>query len=158
MKNGDNIIKKVEELKRRGVELRFEKRDSDNVYVSDKTTYKLELVVNPTRWLGLDFITKDNQGKVQLAYSIDTDLYPISNPDQEWFADEIESDIVKFLALLENNEVMVGKVKGRPIMIFPCENGYRFVKKGRFFIASRICTASEYEKLSKNLEHFKLAG
>lgn len=151
---GDGITSKIHELQVQGLNFMVSRTQGNDIYKIDNSRYRLSLVVNPKRWLGLDFAIKDQKGKIQLWYSIDNDLYPVTGAKYGQIAEELESDIINFLAMLADKKVMLGIIKGKQTMVFPVKNGYELIKKGKLFQSSKVCSQIEYEKLLKDLVPF----
>lgn len=103
------------------------------VYSIKEPQFKIEVIINPTKWIGLDFDLLNRNGKVILSYEINTDLYPIAEPKQYEFAKQIENEIVSFLGYLLEHKIKRGTVNGKHAIIIPKSNEYLLLVKGLFF-------------------------
>jgi len=101
-------------------------------YLVERPTSGAKVVVDPVRWLGLDFDLLAQDQSVVLKYGVDTDLYNISLPKYRWFADEIETDIVLLLDGLAQGMILVNRTSQRPSMIVPSGEGPVLVRRLRF--------------------------
>lgn len=95
-------------------------------------TWQATVVVDPRRWLGLDFEARDQGSDRRATYDIDTDLYDISQDKQREFAEEIERDIVEFLDNLRKRLVLRGNDGSKFVLVFPLDGSYVQVVQGRF--------------------------
>ncbi|VVJ18120.1 Uncharacterised protein [Amycolatopsis camponoti] len=95
-------------------------------------TWQATVVVEPRRWLGLEFEARDPVGGRRATYAIDTDLYDISRDEQREFADEIEHDIIEFLDNLRKGAVLRGNDGPEFVLVFPLDGAYVRVVRGRF--------------------------
>jgi hypothetical protein len=91
--NGDAIVKKVLEIQKRGFPVNTSRNKNDDIYEIEGRNSALKAKINPERWLGVEVIFKD-QSKKTISYSIDTDVYNISQRSQKEFAHKIGQDIV----------------------------------------------------------------
>lgn len=64
------------------------------------------MIVDPPRFIGLDFDLVAGDGSSTLTYFVDTDLYPISRPRHASFDSDVETDIVVFLHALADGDVL----------------------------------------------------
>lgn len=110
----------------------------DTVYIIRAKAYEVEVIVDPVKWLGLEFVLYSSDGKT-LSYDIDTDQYNIGDPDEREFADDIESQIINFLEHLMNHTILIGSKGRKLMMIIPEDDGYTLISRGRFLTSgSRI--------------------
>ncbi|MEU1602101.1 hypothetical protein [Micromonospora matsumotoense] len=110
---------------------------SEDTFLMSGRRYRVEVKVDPLRWMGLNFELLDAVGARCLNYEIDTDLYDISEPGQREFALGIEDDIVAFLDALVAGSVRVGQVKGKTVMVVPGATGFYRIERGRFLTSSK---------------------
>lgn len=104
-----------------------------------------------SKWIGLTFyINKDS--KHELQYSIDTDLYDLSDPSNEEFVTEIINDITDFLKNLADNEILINERARKPEMIVPLHGGFMLIKKGLFSITYKRVLRNKSE--IKNIKDF----
>ncbi|MEU0534960.1 hypothetical protein [Amycolatopsis tolypomycina] len=94
-------------------------------------TWQATVIVNPERWLGLEFEARDPVTGRRATYDIDTDLYDISQESQRDFAEEIERDIVEFLENLRRGAVLRGTDGAKFVLVFPSDGAYVRVTRGR---------------------------
>ncbi|MGW4522238.1 hypothetical protein [Amycolatopsis sp. NPDC004378] len=100
------------------------------------STWRATVVVEPGRWLGLEFEAREPATGKRATYAIDTDLYDISREDQREFADEIERDIVEFLGNLGKGALLRGNTGTRFVLVFPLAGAYVRVVQGRFMTSA----------------------
>ncbi|ATY16676.1 hypothetical protein CU254_29010 [Amycolatopsis sp. AA4] len=94
------------------------------------------MLVDPRRWLGVEFAARDPATGKLVTYDIDTDLYDISQESQREFAEEIERDIIEFLGNLRKGAMLRGP---NGALVFPLDGAWVRVVRGRFWT-----TASTY--------------
>lgn len=94
--------------------------------------YRAKIVVDPARWLGVEFVLLGEDRVVDLGYWVDTDLYNISLDKYRWFAVEVETDIVLLLDGLVRGKVFVDRTSSRPSMIVPSSDGPLLIRRRRF--------------------------
>lgn len=94
--------------------------------------YVADVVIKPPKELSLIFTLLDSQGKPELSYSIDNDLYDMSSPSNSKFAQTIEERIVNILHQLEGGYVKRGTRKGRPALLIPTNDGLTAIYRGWF--------------------------
>ena len=80
---GGRIAEAVDRLRLRGIAVDATMRAGVTTYLVERPTYRARIVVDPVRWLGVEFVLLgadrlDNQRVVDLGYWADTDLYNIS--------------------------------------------------------------------------------
>ena len=100
------------------------------------TTWQATVVVEPQRWLGLEFEARDPVTGRRTTYDIDTDLYDISQDKQREFAEEIERDIIEFLDNLRKGVVLRGNDGSKFVLVFPLNGSYVRVVQGRFITSA----------------------
>jgi hypothetical protein len=96
------------------------------------STWQAAVIVEPERWLGLEFEARDPVSGRRATYDIETDLYPIARDDQREFAGEIERDIIEFLGHLRDGSVLRGNDGPKFVLVFPLDGSYVRVVRGRF--------------------------
>jgi hypothetical protein len=107
----------------------------------NRPEYRLIVYVDLKRSVSLEFDILTDDGKPQLHYWIDTDLYDISQPRHAWFAAEIATDIVDFLDALLAGRLLTRMSVPRPSLIVPTRDGLRIVKRTRFGTTLSHCGA-----------------
>lgn len=150
--NGDKIKIKINSLLKNGLSIKQKTEGQNITYIINNKQDIIEVLINPIKWLGLKFHLLNINGKNQFYYSIDTDLYPISQPKYQEFANHIENDIVGFLDSLVNHKIKLGKVKGKQAMVIPVDNRFLLISKGLFF------TSQAYFKNMQDIKQFCEAG
>lgn len=95
-------------------------------------TWKAKVIVDPRRWIGLEFEVQEARTRRIVHYAIDTDLYDISQDTQQAFAEAIESDIVEFLSNLKRKAVLMRSEGSTLTVIFPQGSSYVSLSGGRF--------------------------
>ncbi|WP_432855144.1 hypothetical protein ACQPXB_21745 [Amycolatopsis sp. CA-161197] len=94
--------------------------------------WKAIVTVEPQRWLGLEFETRNPVTGKRATYDIDTDLYDISKDENREFSEGIERDIIEFLDNLRKRVVLRGNDGKKFVLVFPLEGSYVRVVQGRF--------------------------
>lgn len=149
---GSKLVKSIDALKDRGVFVKHITEKDSDVYMIKGQNYQAEVIINPKKWIGMNFnVSEGGEGK-NLTYSLDTDLYNISDLQHREFAKEIENDIASFLKLLGEKRIMKGTVNGRPSLVVPEKDGYSLIKAGRLFTSKKYIKSSRAEDLNKTLE------
>lgn len=93
---GKRIVRSMAKLKEKGYPVKLEKVGKQSIYKVANENFTLEVNIN-TDWFGMEYTRLVKGRKYPESKTIDTDLYPISEPDQYGFAKEIEAEIVEFL-------------------------------------------------------------
>jgi hypothetical protein len=145
---GARIADAVDGLRNRGVPVETSAEGDLATYLIDRPTYRAEVVVNPKRWLGIEFDLLGEGGSRVLHYRVDTDLYDISQPKHHWFADEIETDIVLLLEALAQKQLLVDLSSPRARMVVPSADGPVLIRKLRFG-----ATATPYDVSADRASH-----
>ncbi|MFD0556791.1 hypothetical protein FB566_2041 [Stackebrandtia endophytica] len=99
------------------------------------TGFDAVVVYQPGQWIGLDI--RFRLPNTELYYSVDSDLYPISEPD---FQDMVEStvvDITNILTFITEKRIPAGDVQGRPAVLVPEGSGYKRIEKRRFSMVAK---------------------
>jgi hypothetical protein len=113
-----------------------EESDSSPKWQLSGSTWQATVVVEPQRWLGLDFEVRDPVSGRRTTYDIDTDLYDISQDKQREFADEIERDIIEFLDNLRKGILLRGNDGAKFVLVFPLDGSYVRVVQDRFMTSA----------------------
>lgn len=95
-------------------------------------TWQATVIVDPQRWLGVEFEVQDPASGKRVTYDIDTDLYDISQESQREFAAEIECDIIEFLGNLRKGSMLRGTDGTNLVLVFPLDGSWVRVVRGRF--------------------------
>ncbi len=136
---GEKIINKIKTLKDYGLAINlYKENEKETIYILNRENYRIKIIIEPKRWLGLEFSLLDKTGKEMLTYEIDTDLYNISEGRYTLFSEEIESEIVEFLDILSQHKIKVGKIRGKPAVIIPKRDKFLLIKKGWFFTSTKL--------------------
>lgn len=99
-------------------------------------TWQATVVVEPERWLGVEFEATDPATGRSATYDIDTDLYDIAQDGQREFAEEIERDIVEFLGNLRKGTLLRGNDGPKFVLVFPLNGSCVRVVRGRFLTSA----------------------
>jgi hypothetical protein len=126
------IAEAVDRLRRRGIAVEATTRAGVTTYLVERPTYRVKIVIDPARWLGVEFLLLGHDRVVDLGYWVDSDLYNISLDKYRWFAAEIETDIVLLLDGLVQGKVFVDRTSPRPSMIVPSSDGPLLIRRRRF--------------------------
>lgn len=94
-------------------------------------TWEATVVIDPSRWLGLEFTATDPDTGRVARHEIDTDLYDISDPRRRAFAEAIEADIVAFLQALARGEVFRARDGSRVVLAFTLDGAEVCIVQGR---------------------------
>jgi hypothetical protein len=135
---GSGIAEAVDRLRRRGIAVEATTRAGVTTYLVERPTYRAKIVVDPARWLGVEFVLLGHDRVVDLGYWVDTDLYNVSLDKYRWFAAEIETDIVLLLDGLVQGKVFVNRASPRPSMIVPSSDGPLLIRRRRFGAAKGL--------------------
>ena len=100
------------------------------------STWQATVIVEPLRWLGVEFEARDPVTGRRATYDIDTDLYDISQDKQREFADEIERDIIEFLDNLRRGVMLRGNDGANFVLVFPLRGAQVRVVLGRFLTSA----------------------
>ncbi|TNH24857.1 hypothetical protein FHG89_24320 [Micromonospora orduensis] len=141
-KMGSEIDPVMARLGARGFDVNVETEDELRTYRVSGKGFHLRVGLGRKGVL-LDFVVDPDGESPELRYSIDTDLYDVSEPRQQWFGDEIQRDIVSFLDALENGRLRVTRGRHKTAIVFPYEGKYVRVERGRVFTRRR-----EYDSLA----------
>ena len=134
---GDNIRKTIQELEATGLHANQERKgDTTETFNFESELYHLEVTIDPTAWLGLNFTLELPEGR--LDYSIDTDLYNLQDERNRAYAQEVEADICSFLKKFRLGKIKQGTINGRPAMILPVAEGVEVVVKGKYFTKTKF--------------------
>jgi hypothetical protein len=139
---GSNILLAIDQIAADGVPVAERPVEGGREFALTGPRWRSVVYVNPARWLGLEFVIHDDDGTQSVVHHIDTDLYPIGEPAQRDFAEEIEADIVGFLDALRAGEISArrrGSGRGSA-MVFPLSGGFYRIAKGRVFASGRTFT------------------
>ncbi|MBB1154421.1 MULTISPECIES: hypothetical protein [Amycolatopsis] len=96
-------------------------------------TWQATVIVDPRRWLGVEFEARDPATGKLVTYDIDTDLYDISHDKYREFAAEIERDIIEFLGNLRTGAMLRGTDGA---LVFPLDGSWIRVVRGRFLTSA----------------------
>lgn len=118
-----------------------EKTGTGSTWRLGGSTWRATVVVEPRRWLGLEFEARDPVTGRRATYDIDTDLYDIARPDQREFAEEVERDIIEFLGNLAEGALRRGNEGSKFVLVFPLDGSFVRVVQGRF--ATRVSTHAD---------------
>lgn len=120
-------------------QLTVHRRDTDegDIYELTGNRCRVEVVVDPERWLGLSFVLYGEGRQEALSYSIDTDMYPVTLGKYQEFVADIEDEIVGFLRALISGGIRVGSVGPRTGLIVPTREGALLIQKGRVLTGSK---------------------
>jgi|WetSurMetagenome_2_1015567.scaffolds.fasta_scaffold664016_1 hypothetical protein len=135
---GERILNSIKLFQKSNVKIDKKILKKGSKYVILSADYRISLMINPIKWIGMEFELIGDNNKTILTYDIDTDLYPISTSKYYSFAYAIEEDIVHFLQALTEGKIKVGKINGKPAMLIPKESKYILIKKGWLFTSSKI--------------------
>jgi hypothetical protein len=138
---GSNVLFAIDRLKDCGVPVVERALEGGREFVLTGARWRSVVYVNPVRWLGLEFVVHE-EGARLIVHQIDTDLYPIGEPAQRDFAEEIEADIVEFLEALGANQISVrrggSRRRSRPGLVVPMSGGFYRIARGRAIASGRM--------------------
>ncbi|WP_439378732.1 hypothetical protein [Amycolatopsis lexingtonensis] len=97
--------------------------------------WQATVLVEPGRWLGLEFEARDPATGRRATYDIDTD-------GQLGYAAEVERDIVEFLGHLRQGRVLCGQEGRKFVLVFPLDGAYVRVVRGRFLTRASTLAAA----------------
>ncbi|WP_409185866.1 hypothetical protein F9C11_17125 [Amycolatopsis sp. VS8301801F10] len=99
-------------------------------------TWQATVIVDPRRWLGMEFEAWDPATGKRTTYAIDTDLYDISQAKYRDFAEEIERDVIEFLGNLRKGAMVRGTDGTKLVLVFPLDGSWVRVVQGRFLTST----------------------
>src|SRR5262249_20997620 len=97
---GQRIAAAVDRLRSRGVTVDESVQESATRYAAARPAYRLLLLVDPARFVGLEFDLLGTDGSVRLHYFADTGRRDVSQPANAWYESAVATDIVLFLDAL----------------------------------------------------------
>ncbi|MFF5262694.1 hypothetical protein ACFY4C_27500 [Actinomadura viridis] len=130
-RRGERIAASTDRLRSRGVNVERSAIGREIRYEARRNAYRLSVIVDPRRFIGLEFDLLAEDGSVLLGYAVDTDLYDISRPAFAALAMDVESDIVLFLDALADGRILLRRARP-PSMIVPTADGLRVLRRARF--------------------------
>lgn len=133
---GSEIDAVMARLGARGFDVNVETGDELRTYRVSGRGFHLRVGLGRKGVL-LDFVVDREGESPELRYSIDTDLYDVSEPPQQWFGDEIQRDIASFLDALENGSLRLTRGRHKTAIVFPHEGKYVRVERGRVLTRRR---------------------
>jgi hypothetical protein len=134
---GDRIVAAIDRLRTLGATVQSREEKGAAVYELTGDGYHVKVVIDAGSGLALEFTVDRAEASPELTYSIDTDLYDVTDPDQQWFVTEIEDDIVALLAALADGRIKVERKKGRTVAVLPSSSEYVRVERGRLLTSQR---------------------
>lgn len=156
-RNGSKIVEKINELEKSGVAVVRKLSDKDGLYDIEGEGFRAKVKIEPEKWLGIELSVQSRDHSETLTHTVDTDLYDISDPDEQLFATEIEDDIVDLLNNLLDGRVLIGENKsGRFVAIIPTGDYFQYIKKGKLFVSSRIYTDLDQAKSNGDFKPLEL--
>jgi hypothetical protein len=105
-------------------------------YEVTRPGYAVVVVVDPTRFVGLEFDLFGPDGSVRLHYFLDTGRRDISQPAHAWSAAATATDVVLLLEALAEGRVLSAMDGRRAAIIIPTGTGARIVKRGRLWTST----------------------
>lgn len=99
------------------------------------TGFDAVVVYQAGQWIGLDI--RFRFPNTELYYSVDSDLYPISEPEFQDMVESIVVDITNILTLLAEKRIPAGDVQGRPAVLVPEGSGCKRIEKRRFSMVAK---------------------
>ncbi len=131
---GEKVIETIYGLKNdHDFAITEERSKSGDKFTIKGDGFRVAVNISPPEWIGLDFYWREHEKKHRVEYSINTDLYDLSEQDQRWFADEIESNMIDFLHVLQEKKILVGEKRGRTAIVIPFKDKVVLIRKGRLF-------------------------
>lgn len=128
---GERLAVSMGRLRRRGVNVERSAVGQAVRYEAGRNAYRLSVIVDPMRCIGLEFDLLADDGSVLLGHAVDTDLYDISRPAFAALAVDVESDIVLFIDALAAGRILL-RLASPPSLIVPTGEGPRVLRRTRF--------------------------
>ena len=132
----ERIAAAVGRLSASGVAVDVSAQDPATRYEATRPAYRMQVYVDPSRFIGLEFDLLDVDGSVRLHYFVDSGRYDVSQPRYAWYLSAIATDVVLFLEALADGGLLA-KVEGRRAsVIVPTGGGSLLVSRGRIWTSA----------------------
>ena len=105
-------------------------------YEMTRPAYHVQVDVEESRFIGLEFDLLAPDGSVRLHYFVNTARYDISAPGQAWYASATATDVVLFLAALADGGLLARPHRRGAALIVPTGAGPLIVKRGRIWTSA----------------------
>lgn len=145
-----NVMKKkIEDLLKGhnvSIDKRADMRGRGDVY-KIKTKEATITVTLGESWVGYELdVNKEVAGR-RLGTSVDTDNYPLENGKESITMDIFDEALLCLRSLLEG-KVYAGKLRGKPTIAIPQDNGtYKIVSQGRFVAQKEVVSDDELKSM-----------
>jgi hypothetical protein len=133
---GERIAAAVGRLRARDVTVDESVQGSATRYAAARQAYRLIVIVDPARFVGLEFDLLGTDGSVRLHYFTDTGRHDITAPAQAWYASAVATDVVLFLDALADGGLLAKVESRRARLIVPTGGGSLIVKRGRVWTSA----------------------
>jgi hypothetical protein len=133
---GERIADAVGRLRSRGVAVDESVQGTATRYEATRPAYRVLVLVDPSRFIGLEFDLLGADGSVRLHYFADTGRYDVSRPEHAWYASAVATDVVLFLEALADGGLLAKVERRRVSLIVPTGNGLLVVKRGRVWTSA----------------------
>jgi hypothetical protein len=132
----DRIAAAVDRLSASGVAVDVSVEGPATRYEATRPGYRVQVLVHPSRFIGLEFDLVDADGSVRLHYFADTGRYDVSQPRHAWYLSATATDVVLFLEALADGGLLAKVERRRAELIVPTGAGPLIVARGRVWTSA----------------------
>ena len=132
----ERIAAAVERLAASGVAVDVSVEGPATRYEATRPGYRVQVLVQPSRFIGLEFDLVDPDGSVRLHYFADTGRYDVSQPRHAWYLSATATDVVLFLDALAEGDLLAKVERRRAELIVPTGAGPLIVARGRVWTSA----------------------
>jgi hypothetical protein len=132
----ERVAAAVERLAASGVAVDVSVEGPATRYEATRPGYRVQVLVHPSRFIGLEFDLVDPDGSVRLHYFADTGRYDVSQPRHAWYLSATATDVVLFLEALADGGLLAKVERRRAELIVPTGAGPLIVARGRVWTSA----------------------
>jgi hypothetical protein len=132
----ERVAAAVERLAASGVAVDVSVEGPATRYEATRPGYRVQVLVLPSRFIGLEFDLVDPDGSVRLHYFADTGRYDVSQPRHAWYLSATATDVVLFLEALADGGLLAKVERRRAELIVPTGAGPLIVARGRVWTSA----------------------
>ena len=132
----ERIAAAVDRLSASGVAVDVSAEGPATRYEATRPGYRVQVLVHPSRFIGLEFDLVDADGSVRLHYFADTGRHDVSQPRYAWYLSATATDVVLFLDALADGDLLAKVERRRAEVIVPTGAGPLIVARGRVWTSA----------------------